>query len=168
MNYTLQTQRLTLRQLTTDDAPFILGLLNTPGWLKFIGDKNVRSIEEAEQYLLNGPIKSYHDNGFGLSLISLKEDGIPIGMSGIIKRDTLDTPDIGYALMPEFAGKGYAYEIASAIVKYARQELKLPSLCAITLPTNTVSKNLLEKLGFTNQGPFIMAGGTETLLLYRI
>lgn len=168
MSDILQTERLSLRQLITADAPFILQLLNTPGWLKFIGDKKVYTLFDAENYLLSGPIKSYHDNGFGLYLIATKDEEEPIGMCGIIKRDTLDCPDIGYALMPQAIGKGYAYEIAAAVLQYAQQDLKLPALCAITLPINTPSKNLLEKLGFQNQGPFMMAGSTETLLLYRI
>ncbi|TFF30380.1 GNAT family N-acetyltransferase [Mucilaginibacter psychrotolerans] len=168
MSFILQTERLGLRQLSTADAPFILQLLNTPGWLKFIGDKKVYTLTDAEKYLIDGPIKSYHDNGFGLYLVADKDTGEPIGMCGIIKRDTLDCPDIGYALMPEYIGKGYAYEIAAAVLQYAQRDLQLSALCAITLPINIPSKNLLEKLGFKSQGPFQMAGSTETLLLYRI
>ncbi len=163
----LQTNRLTIRRLTTDDTAFIIELLNTPGWLKFIGDRNVRTTEEAIGYLTNGPLKSYAENGFGLYLVATKADDIPIGMCGILKRPTLDNPDIGYALLPAFAGTGYAYEMASAVLNHALHELKLPSICAITLPGNASSVKLLEKLGMKNKGPFVAADTKETLLLFQ-
>ncbi len=163
----LQTERLTIRQLTTVDTAFIIELVNTPGWLQFIGDRNVHTTEEAIGYLTNGPLKSYAENGFGLYLVATKADDIPIGMCGILKRATLDNPDIGYALLPAFAGMGYAYEMASAVLNYALQELKPPSICAITLPVNTSSIKLLAKLGLKNKGPFVAADTKETLLLFQ-
>ncbi|WP_224751150.1 GNAT family N-acetyltransferase [Mucilaginibacter pankratovii] len=167
MNPILQTNRLTIRQLTTGDTAFIIELLNTPGWLQFIGDRNVRTTEEAISYLTNGPLKSYAENGFGLYLVATKADDIPIGMCGILKRATLDNPDIGYALLPAFAGMGYAYEMANAVLNYALQELKLPSVCAITLPVNASSIKLLAKLGLKNKGPFVAEDTKETLLLFQ-
>jgi RimJ/RimL family protein N-acetyltransferase len=167
MNPILQTDRLNIRRLTTGDTAFIIELLNTPGWLTFIGDRNVRTTEEAIGYLTNGPLKSYAENGFGLYLVATRANDTPIGMCGIIKRPTLDNPDIGYALLPAFAGMGYAYEMASAVLHHALHELKLSSICAITLPVNASSVKLLEKLGFTNKGPFVAADTKETLLLFQ-
>ena len=122
----LETDRLTLRQFTIHDTDFIISLLNSPGWLEFIGDRNVKTQEQATDYLLNGPIKSYHENGFGLSLVELKHPQKPIGMCGLLKREYLEHPDIGFAFLPEYSGKGYAYEIAKATMDYAEAMLKMP------------------------------------------
>ena len=105
---TLETQRLYLRHLSTDDAGFILELVNDPSFIQNIGDRNVRTIPDAESYILKGPISSYEKNGFGLDLVLLKETGEPIGICGLIKRDTLDDVDIGYAFLPRFWSKGCA------------------------------------------------------------
>lgn len=163
--YILQTERLTLRQFTLEDTAFIIELLNSPGWLEFIGDRNVKTKEQAENYLRNGPIKSYERNGFGLSMVETK-DGIPIGMCGIIKRDNLEHPDIGFAFLPEYASQGYGYEIASAVLTYAKNYLKLPTILAITLPNNTKSIKLLEKIGFMFVKSFRADPSDEELLLY--
>lgn len=126
MKYILETERLSLRQLNYGDAPFILELLNSPGWLKFIGDRNVQTEEDAIHYLQHGPMKSYEMFGFGLSLVELKTDETPIGMCGLLKRDYLEHPDIGYAFLAEFMGYGYAFEIASATLAYVTQTLSIP------------------------------------------
>ncbi|RFZ81185.1 N-acetyltransferase [Mucilaginibacter terrenus] len=162
----LQTERLTLSELTLSDAPFIVALLNSPGWLKYIGDKGVRSISDAERYILNGPVKSYLENGYGLWLVSLTATSIPIGLCGIIKRDTLPTPDIGYALMPDAYGQGYAHEITLAVYRHAVSVLKIPSLCAIVTPGNTRSVNVLLKLGFTQQPDIVLPGSTDEVLYF--
>src|SRR5688572_10804905 len=93
----LTTDRLILRELTLDDAEFILGLVNEPSWLRFIGDRGVRTLDDARAYISNGPMKSYERNGFGLYLTALKGAGTPIGMCGLIKRDGLDDVDVGFA-----------------------------------------------------------------------
>jgi ribosomal-protein-alanine N-acetyltransferase len=142
----LETNRLILREFTTDDAAFIYQLVNTPEWINNIGDKQVHNLNDAQNYLLNGPIKSYAENGFGLWAIVLKDGGTPIGMCGIIKRDTLDHCDIGYALLPQYTGKGYAFEAASATLKYGFGNLQLDKIVAITTQTNALSINLLRKL----------------------
>lgn len=111
MGYTLQTNSLRLRKFTTSDSKFILQLLNSPGWLEFIGDKNINTVLDAITYIENVLLKSYIENGYGLSMVELKETGTPLGMCGIINRDSLEYPDIGFAYLPEFAGFGYAYEI---------------------------------------------------------
>lgn len=148
MNYILETERLRLRELERTDASFIIELVNTPGWLEFIGDRNVKNIESAVAYIENGPLKSYADNGFGLWLAELKESKILIGMCGILKRDTLENPDIGFAFMPEFTGKGYACEVAQATLNHAKGTLNIDKLVAIVVPTNKRSIHLLEKIGF--------------------
>jgi RimJ/RimL family protein N-acetyltransferase len=146
MDYILTTERLTLRQFKNEDAPFILELVNTPGWLAFIGDRNIHSEVDAVNYLQNGPIKSYRENGFGSSMVELK-DGTPIGMCGILKRDSLENPDIGFAFLPVHMGKGYAFEMAKATLDHATHQLKLKTICAITNPENVRSIQLLEKIG---------------------
>lgn len=143
----LETERLILRELTTDDAEFILKLLNEPSFLRFIGDKNVRTLDDARRYIVNGPIESYERNGFGIYLVELKTDGTPIGMSGLVKRASLPDPDVGFAFPPAHWSKGYAVESASAVVKYARERLGLNRLLAITSPDNDASIKVLEKIG---------------------
>ena len=143
----LATERLTLREFSTTDAGFILILLNTPSWLKFIGDKNVHSIEDAKYYLIDGPLKSYRDNGFGLWLVLLKDSSKPIGMCGLLKRDYLENADIGFALLPDYEGLGYGFEMAKATILHSRTVLQLKSVVAITDVNNTSSITLLNKLG---------------------
>jgi RimJ/RimL family protein N-acetyltransferase len=149
MPYTLETERLRLREFNLEDAAFIVKLVNSPGWLEFIGDRNIKTDDQAKNYLENGPIKSYRENGFGLSLVESKADKIPIGMCGVLKRDTLDHPDIGFAFLPEFTGMGYASEIARSTLMYALNELKLSKVLAITKAHNTRSIRLLENIGLT-------------------
>ena len=145
--FTLETERLTLRELTTDDAEFSLRLLNEPSFLRFIGDKGVRNLQDARQYILNGPIASYNQNGFGLYLVVLKSMNTSIGMCGLIKRETLADVDIGFAFLPEFWNKGYALESATAVFSYGKDVLKLPRIVAITNKDNVTSGKLLERLG---------------------
>ena len=147
MSLPLETDRLTFRQLTLADAPFIVELVNTPGWLRFIGERNIKTSEQAENYLENGPIASYAQNGFGLYGVELKSEKTLIGMCGLIKRETLPDPDIGFAFLPEFTGSGFAFEAADAVVSLATNTLKLPVVLAITLPENGPSRKLLEKIG---------------------
>ena len=145
--FILQTQRLTLRKLEEADAPFILRLLNEPSFLKFIGDKSVRTLENARQYILNGPVASYQEHGFGLYLVMLNSTGESIGMCGLLKRETLPAVDIGFAFVPEFWNQGYAIESASAVMSYAKDVLKIPRIVAITDKDNDASGRLLEKIG---------------------
>jgi RimJ/RimL family protein N-acetyltransferase len=144
----LETERLFLRQLSTDDAAFILALLNEPSFIQNIGDRGVRTLEDARSYLLQGPLASYARHGFGLYLVLLKETEQPIGMCGLIKRDSLADVDIGYAFLPLFWSKGYAVESAQAVKAYAGEVVGLKRLVAITDPANQGSIRVLEKLGF--------------------
>ena len=143
----LETERLVLRQLTPDDAEFILELLNDPSFIRNIGDRNVRTIEDACSYILNGPVASYAKNGFGLYLVLLKETQEPIGMCGLIKRDGLEDVDIGYALLPRYWSRGYAVEAAQATKEYAREMIGLKRIVAIVDPVNAGSIRVLEKIG---------------------
>jgi [ribosomal protein S5]-alanine N-acetyltransferase len=144
----LETERLALRRLTTDDAEFILELLNEPSFLRYIGDKGVRTHADACRYIETGPMASYERFGFGLYRVELKDGREPIGMCGLLKRDTLPDADVGFAFLPRFWSQGYAFESASAVLAYARDTLGLRRVLAITSPDNVASINLLAKLGF--------------------
>ena len=143
----IETERLLLRQLSTEDAEFILALLNEPSFIRSIGDRGVRTIEGANSYILNGPVASYAKNGFGLYLVKLKETDESIGMCGLIKRDTLEDVDIGYAFLPTFWSKGYAVESAQAVKEYAKNTIGLNRIVAIVDPENAGSIRVLEKIG---------------------
>jgi RimJ/RimL family protein N-acetyltransferase len=144
----LETHRLLLRRLSVDDAGFILRVLNEPSFIQNIGDRNVRTIEEARAYILNGPVASYEKHGFGLWMVETKDAGTHIGICGLLKREVLEDVDIGYALLPEFWSRGYALESASGVLSFARQQLGLHRVVAVVNPENQSSIRLLEKLGF--------------------
>ena len=165
MKRILETERLILRQFELTDAKFIIELVNTPGWIEFIGDRNIRTEEAAISYLQNGPMKSYEENGFGLSMVELK-DGTSVGMCGILKRDTLENPDIGFSFLPEFMSKGYAFEIAKATINYAKNKLNLKTILAITVPTNRRSIQLLEKIGLKFIKTIYTPVDNEELMLF--
>lgn len=142
----IQTSRIDLRELDCDDAEFILELLNEPGFIRFIGDKGVRTLADARDYLLQGPIDSYARNGFGLYAACLR-DGTQLGMCGLVKREGLDDPDVGFAFLSRYWSKGYAVECAAAVLKNAREVLDLKRIVAITSPDNWSSIAVLEKIG---------------------
>jgi RimJ/RimL family protein N-acetyltransferase len=143
----LETDRLILRHLTTDDAAFILELVNEPSFIRYIGDKQVRTLDDARAYVLNGPVKSYETYGFGLNLVELKSGSTPIGMCGLLQRETLPDPDIGFAFLPAYWKQGYAFEAAAAVMKHARETLGIEQVLAITSPDNEASAKLLGKIG---------------------
>ena len=161
----LETERLILRRVTAEDDEFILELLNDPSWLRFIGDKGVRTLGAARGYILNTLVAMYDRLGFGLYLTELKGAGVPIGVCGLIKRESLEDVDIGFAFLPEFRGRGYAYESASAVVAYGKRAFGLKRMVAITSPDNHSSARLLEKLGFKFERTVELPGdGTEVSL----
>lgn len=162
-----ETPRLTLRTLLPEDAGFVLLLLNTPGWLRFIGDKGVRNIEDAINYLHKGPFESYEKNGFGLWLVSRQESDQSIGLCGILKRDILDHPDIGFALLPEFAGHGYATEAMTAALDVARDRFGIGVMNAITTPDNELSQKVLRKGAFTFSRNILSEKGEELFVFER-
>lgn len=145
----IDTERLAMRRLTEDDAPFILRLVNEPSFLRHIGDKGVRTLGAARHYIRTGPIDSYDRFGFGLLLVVRKDDAAPIGMCGLLKRDSLEDVDIGFAYLPEFWRKGYAIEAATAVMNYGLRALGLPRIVAVTNPENAGSIRVLEKIGLT-------------------
>ena len=143
----LETERLLLREFTEGDADFICRLLNSPGWLKNIGSRGIENEDNAREYINSKLRKAYTELGFGFYLIELKLAGESVGMCGLVKREGLDDVDVGFALLPEYEGYGYAYEAASATVEYAANTLLITTLSAITIPTNKSSIKLLEKIG---------------------
>lgn len=163
----LDTERLSLRLLAEEDATFIVELVNTPGWLAYIGDKKIHTTEQAIQYLQQGPLKSYKNHGFGLWLVELKNTTTPIGICGFLKRDYLPAPDIGFAFLPVYSGKGYAFEIASAVLRYANESLEIPVVQAITLPDNGRSIRLLERIGLNYSQDVRVPGDPTVLKLYQ-
>jgi RimJ/RimL family protein N-acetyltransferase len=145
----LETRRLALRHATLDDDDFILRLLNEPSFLRFIGDRGVRTHDDARGYIAERLIGSYERNGFGLWVVERKAETGPIGISGLVRRDALPDPDIGFAFLPEHWRNGYAYESAAAVKEYALETLALPRLLAVTTPDNAGSIRIVEKLGLT-------------------
>ena len=144
----LETPRLRLSELQRTDAPFLMELLNEPAFLQNIGDKQVRSIEDAYRYLQEGPWASYAAHGFGLWRVDLLTDGTPIGICGLLKRPFLLHADLGYAVLQRFWSRGYALEAAQATLDYARTRFQLRTLFAMTALENPASIRVLEKLGF--------------------
>lgn len=158
-----------IRRFESADADFILNLVNTPGWLNNIGDKNIQTHGQALAYLENGPLKSYSINGFGLYLVMLKDTCTSIGMCGFIKREELPFPDLGFAFLPEHVGHGFAEESARKLLENATDDLNSKTLLAITKPENKRSSTLLSKLGFLKTGNhFPPALPREILDLYQL
>lgn len=163
----LETERLIIREVDEDlDAEFMLELLNSPKFIQFIGDRNVRSLEESKEFIRTRYRKSYEDHGYGLYAVDLASDGTQVGICGFVRRDTLPVPDIGFAFLPEHEGKGYGFESASALLKYGRDTLEFSELLAIASIDNEVSEKLLTKLGFVFEGVKEMPDG-EQLKLFR-
>jgi ribosomal-protein-alanine N-acetyltransferase len=153
----LETERLVIREMIDDDAAFVFALLSSPGFLKYIGDRGLRSVDDARTFIETRYRQSYRDNGYGLYTVELRSDATPIGICGFVRRDTLPGPDIGFAFLPEYERMGYGFESALAMMDHGRQHLRFAEVLAITTRDNTASIRLLEKLGFTlrdtTQGP---------------
>ncbi|HEV7506763.1 MAG TPA: GNAT family N-acetyltransferase [Thermoanaerobaculia bacterium] len=166
----LETERLLLQRFTADpgESEFALRLLNEPSYLQNIGDKGVRTLEQAAKYLVEGPIKSYELHGHGLYLVVLKESGQPVGICGLLKRDQFKDPDLGYAFLPEFWSRGFAFETASAVLEYGRRTLGLPKVIALVDPANAPSIKLLKKLGFSFSETVKMEPGGAVADLYDL
>ncbi len=164
----LSTNRLTLRLFTPADAPFILELLNQPSWIRNIGDRGVRTEADAVGYIENGPMESYHRHGFGLWCVERTADRTPVGMCGVLQRDYLDSPDIGFAYLERYQGQGYGMEAAEATLAYARGSLHLDRMAAVVSPENAGSIRILRRLGMRYVEPILMPGATEPIALYRL
>jgi RimJ/RimL family protein N-acetyltransferase len=161
-----ETDRLALRRITLDDAEFMVRLLNEPSFIRYIGDRGVRTMDDAHRYITDGPLASYQRFGFGLYLVTLRDGGAPLGICGLLKRDTLDTVDVGFAFVPEYWAKGFAAESAAAVIEYGRTALGLDRIVAITDPDNDRSIRLLEKLGFSFERMVRLSAGDIELKLF--
>jgi ribosomal-protein-alanine N-acetyltransferase len=161
----IQTKRLALRQLGLSDAAFILELLNEPGFLRFIGDKGVRTVDNARDYILKGPVESYARHGFGLYAVC-PLDAAPIGICGLVKREGLADVDVGFAFLARYRSKGYAAESASAVLAHARRVLGLQRIVAITSPDNAASIAVLEKIGLKFEHMIRLAEHSPELKLF--
>lgn len=162
----IETERLILRELSAEDAEFVLELINEPAWKKNIGDRGIRSAEGAREYILNGPAASYEKFGFGLWLVELKESNESIGICGLIKRETLEDVDIGFAFLERFWSKGYAVESALAVMDYGRDVIGLKRIVAITVPDNLGSIKVLEKIGMRFEKMIRTAQDAEEIKLF--
>lgn len=163
----LETDRLQLRWLSDDDADLMLAIWNDPAFIRYVGDRGVRTLDEALSAMREGVLKLYRDFSYGPYRMSLHDSDEAMGICGLFKRENLEYPDIGYGLLPAFCGKGYAFEAAEAVVRHAREHMRLPELCAIVTPENTRSVHLLEKLGMTAGKSIRMPGDDEDVVLYR-
>lgn len=168
IEYILETERLKLRKCVSTDTDFIIELVNTPGWIRYIGDRNIHTQKDALNYLVKGPLLGYEQYGYGLSIVETKDEQIPIGLCGLLKRTYLDHPDIGYAYLPAFMGKGYALEMATAIVSYSHTVFSIKEIQAITLEENIRSIHLLEKIGMQFIKRITLPDTTIPLLLYGV
>lgn len=162
----LETERLILREIVESDDAFVLDLLNQPSFIKYIGNRNVRNLEQARAFIENRYRKSYAENGFGLYAVELKETNEPIGFCGFVKRDGLPDADLGFAFLPQFERRGFAFESAAAVMKYGRETLNLQRVLAITTQTNESSIKLLNKLKFKFDGLIKLPNDSEELNLF--
>jgi len=162
------SERLMLRELTPADAPFILELLNDGDFHRYIGDRGLRTLGDAEEYIQQGPAVSYARHGHGLYLVTRREDGASLGICGLIRRDTLPCEDIGYAFLPAWRGQGYAIEAARAALQDGRERLGVNRVVAIVTPGNERSVRLLAKLGLSQCKRVRLGDSEEECLLLEV
>lgn len=164
--YIVETGRLSIRKFTLGDADFLVELMNSPHFLKYIGDRKVRTRTDAENYLTQGALASYQKNGFGMYLVEEKQTQTPVGACGLVDRPGIEDVDIGYAFLPDFTGRGYASEAAKAMYDFALVRLKLIKLVAIVMPENKSSIRILEKLGMRFEQMITLPDDDTPLMLY--
>lgn len=164
----LETPRLLLRPIEASDAAFAFELVNEPDWKRWIGERHVHSIDDARAMIESRWRPGYERPGFGFLLVARRADGAPLGICGIVHREGLEAPDLGFALLARHYGQGYAHEAAARCVAHARETLRLPRLLAITLPENVRSIALLERLGMRHDGTVRLPGDDEELRLYAL
>ncbi|MCL1048185.1 GNAT family N-acetyltransferase [Shewanella abyssi] len=164
----ITTERLILREVTSTDAEFIMALYNEPSFIEGIGDKQVYTVEQAIEYIANTFTKSYHDNGYGMFLVVLREVGTPIGICGLIRRDYRDDFELGYGVSKMFRSKGYAGEAATAVLEYGKQQLNAKEFIAVTSMSNQASIKTLERLGFLFSKVEKLAAYDEESRLFKL
>jgi RimJ/RimL family protein N-acetyltransferase len=164
--FVAETPRLRLRRLTEADAPFIMALLNDPDWIRFIGDRKVRSLDDARAYLRRAPLAMYERMGFGMYLAERREDGAPVGLCGLVKRDALEDVDVGFAFLSAYRGRGYALEATAAALAHDTERHAIKRVVAITLAENGPSIRLLERLGLAFERTIRLPDDPGELLLY--
>lgn len=164
----LATKRLHLRWLAPGDEDILLAVWNDPAFVRNVGDRGVRTLEQASDAMAEGPLMLYEKYGYGPFRVSLAVSDVAIGLCGLFKRDNLEDPDIGFALLPDYCGQGLAYEAALAITDYARDTLRLPRMTAIVSAANTASIGLIEKLGLEFDSMILMPGEEEEICLYAV
>ncbi|QPC45631.1 GNAT family N-acetyltransferase [Mangrovibacillus cuniculi] len=162
-----ETERLAIRFITEEDASFLWNLLKDPTWVKYIGDKGFTSVEEVKQYIQDGFILMYATYGHGLYVVEQKDSGKPVGICGIVKRIGLEHPDLGFAFLSEFQGKGYGFEASQATLKYGKDFLKMKKILAITTRGNVASARVLEKLGMIKVGETMLPNQDKLYDLYE-
>lgn len=164
----LETERLVLRRVTLDDADLMLAVWNDPSFVRHVGDRGVRTTEQARAAIREGALLLYEDFGYGPYCMSLKEGGTLVGICGLFRRKNLEDPDIGFAVLPEYCGRGLAGEAAAAVVAHARNDLGISCLTAIVSPGNAASIGLIEKLGLTFERGITMPGEASEISLYSM
>lgn len=164
----LHTEHLELRWLTLDDAAMMLAIWNDPAFLRYVGDRGVRTVEQAREAVTAGPLKLYADYGYGPFRLVRRHDGSDVGICGLFRRDGLDEPDIGFSILPDYRGQGYGFEAAAAVLDHARDALQLSGVIAIVSPQNDPSIGLLEKLKMRYERTIRMPGDDHDVSLYRI
>lgn len=162
----IETERLNLRHLNPNDGEFILELLNEPDWIKYIGDRGIRTIDDSKKYIQDGPMEMYEEHGIGLCVVELKESTTPIGVCGLIQRDFLKDVDLGFGFLSKYWGKGYAYEAAQGTLTYGVEELGYHRIAGFTSLDNEKSANLLQKLGMKDEGKIKYASTAEYVRLF--
>jgi RimJ/RimL family protein N-acetyltransferase len=162
----LETDRLVLRWAVAGDGPFFMELLTDPDWIRYIGDRGIRTVEDAARYVTDRLIPGYEGHGFGLNVVLLRETGEPIGICGLIRREGLDDVDVGFAFLPRYRGRGYAVEATSAVLAHGRRAFGLRRIVAITLPENEGSIRVLEKAGMRREGAIRLPNDPDDLLLF--
>jgi ribosomal-protein-alanine N-acetyltransferase len=166
--FELATERLTMRWLTLEDADLMLAVWNDPAFFQYVGDRGIRTVEQAEETLLSGAFSLYEDHGYGPFRLALKADNMAIGTCGLFRREGYEDPDIGWSVLPEFGRQGYAYEAASAVLEYAQSELGLKRILAFVSPENLPSIGLAEKIGLRFERLTRLVGEDKYVGLYSV
>lgn len=164
----IETPRIIIEPITLNDAAFFVYLVNSPGWLQFIGDRNIKDEAAARRFLENGFLRSYTENQFGYYIVRIKENQDPIGICGFLKKPSLENPDFGFAFLPNFGGRGYAYEACQAVLEYGFQTFGFDVLDAVTMPDNVRSIRLLHKLNFHMVRQVKADPAEDALVLFRL